>query len=121
MLRAIDRFAAMTQKQRDALTRNSEALDPITAEALVTAPASLTGISKMHRQQLVDRALQAQHGDRSPSLKNSNELSKPDAMRSAWRPESLIHTNSISLQRPSSRRSARHGSESETTRLTSWT
>ena len=28
----------MTQKQRDALTRNPEALDPITAEALVTAP-----------------------------------------------------------------------------------
>jgi hypothetical protein len=63
MLRAVDRFAAMPQKQRDALTRNPEALDPITAEALVTAPASLTGISKMHRQQLVDRALQAQHGE----------------------------------------------------------
>jgi hypothetical protein len=63
MLRAIDRVAAMSQKQRDALTRNPEALDPITAEALVTAPASLTGISKMHRQQLVDRALQAQHGE----------------------------------------------------------
>ena len=53
----------MTQKQRDALTRNPEALDPITAEALVTAPASLTGISEIHRQQLVDRALQAQHGE----------------------------------------------------------
>jgi hypothetical protein len=69
MLRAIDRVAAMSQKQRDALTRNPEALDPITAEALVTAPASLTGISKMHRQQLVDRALQAQHGEAIAELK----------------------------------------------------
>jgi hypothetical protein len=51
------------------LTRNPEALDPITAEALVTAPASLTGISKMHRQQLIDRALQAQHGDKIAELK----------------------------------------------------
>ena len=63
MLRAVDRFASMTQKQRDALTRNPEALDPITAEALVTAPQSLTGISEIYRQQLVDRALQAQHGE----------------------------------------------------------
>ena len=63
MLRAVDQVTAMSQKQRDALTRNPEALDPITAEALVTAPASLTGISKMHRQQLMDRALQAQHGE----------------------------------------------------------
>jgi hypothetical protein len=69
MLRAVDHFAAMTQKQRDALTRNPEALDPITAEALVTAPPSLTGISKMHRQQLIDRALQAQHGDKIAELK----------------------------------------------------
>jgi hypothetical protein len=63
MLRAVDRFAAMSQKKRDELTRNPGALDPITAEALVTAPVSLTGISKMHHQQLVDRALQAQHGE----------------------------------------------------------
>jgi hypothetical protein len=69
MLRAIDRVAAMSQKQRDALTRNPDLLDPITAEALVTAPASLTGISKMHRQQLIDRALQAQHGDKIAELK----------------------------------------------------
>jgi hypothetical protein len=54
MLRAVDQVAAMTQKQRDALTRNPEALDPITAEALVIAPANLSGISKMHRQQLID-------------------------------------------------------------------
>src|SRR5262249_7373538 len=39
MLRAVDRVSAMSQKQRDALTRNPDALDPITAEALVTAPA----------------------------------------------------------------------------------
>ena len=69
MLREIDRVAAMTQKQRDALTRNPDALDPITAETLVTAPASLTGISKMHRQQLIDRALEAQHGDKIVELK----------------------------------------------------
>jgi hypothetical protein len=68
MLRAIDRFAAMTQKQRDALTRNPEALDPITAEALIAAPESLTGVSKMHRQQLIDRALVAQHGNKIDDL-----------------------------------------------------
>jgi hypothetical protein len=69
MLRAVDHFAALSQKQRDALTRNPETLDPITAEALVTAPASLTGISKTHRQQLIDRALEAQHGDKIAELK----------------------------------------------------
>jgi hypothetical protein len=69
MLRAVDQVAAMTQKQRDAVTRNPDKLDPITAEALVMAPASLTGISKTHRQQLIDRALQAQHGDKIVELK----------------------------------------------------
>jgi hypothetical protein len=49
--------------------RNPDNLDPITAEALVTVPASLTGISKMHRQQLIDRALQAQHGGKIAELK----------------------------------------------------
>jgi hypothetical protein len=68
MLRAIDRVAR-DEKQRDALTRNPDALDPITAEALVTTPESLTGISKMHRQQLMARALQAQHGDKNAELK----------------------------------------------------
>jgi hypothetical protein len=62
MLRAVDRFTAMTQKQKDALTRNPDNLDPIMAEALVTAPASLTGMSRTHRQ-LIDRALQSQHGE----------------------------------------------------------
>jgi hypothetical protein len=69
MLRAVDRFSAMTQKQRDQITRNPDEIDPVTAEALVTAPASLTGISKMHRQQLIDRALQAQHGDEIAELR----------------------------------------------------
>ena len=69
MLRAVDHFAAMTQKQRDALTRNPDNLDPIMAEALVTAPASLTGVSKMHRQQITDRALEAQHGEKIAELK----------------------------------------------------
>jgi hypothetical protein len=69
MLRAVDRFASMTQEQRNKLTRNPDTLDPITAEALVTAPASLTGISETHRHMLVDRALQAQHGDKIAELK----------------------------------------------------
>jgi hypothetical protein len=68
MLRAVDRFAAMTQEQRNKLTINPDKLDPIEAEALVTAPASLTGISEIHRQMLVDRALQAQHGDKIAEL-----------------------------------------------------
>ena len=69
MLRAVDHFAALSQKQRDALTRNPDNLDPIMAEALVTAPASLTGVSKMHRQQIIDRALEVQHGDKIAELK----------------------------------------------------
>jgi len=68
MLRAVDRFAAMTQEQRNKITRNPDALDPIEAEALVTAPVSLTGISEIHRQQLVDRALLARHGDKIAEL-----------------------------------------------------
>jgi hypothetical protein len=32
MLRAVDQVAAMIQKQRDALTRNPDNLDPITVE-----------------------------------------------------------------------------------------
>jgi hypothetical protein len=68
MLRAVDRFAAMPQEQRNKLSINPDKLDPFTAEALVTAPASLTGISEVHRQMLVDRALQAQHGDKIAEL-----------------------------------------------------
>src|SRR4029453_12901129 len=56
-------------QQRDALTRNPETPDPIPAERLGTAPASLTGISKTHRQQLIDRALEAQHGDKIAELR----------------------------------------------------
>ena len=70
MLRAIDRFAAMTQKQRDALTRNPDALDPIMAEALIAAPPSLTGMSPMHHQRLIDNALVAQHGNKIAELKD---------------------------------------------------
>jgi hypothetical protein len=58
----------MPQEQRNKLSINPDKLDPFTAEALVTAPASLTGISEVHRQMLVDRALQAQHGDKIAEL-----------------------------------------------------
>jgi hypothetical protein len=68
MLRAVDRFAAMPQEQRNRLSINPDKLDPFTAEALVTAPAALTGISEVHRQMLVDRALKAQHGDKLAEL-----------------------------------------------------
>jgi hypothetical protein len=63
MLRFVDQFRSMTQKERDELTRSPERLDPIAADALLAAPASLTGISEIHHQQLVDRAMQAQHGE----------------------------------------------------------
>ena len=35
----------------------------------MTAPESITGICKTHHQQLTDRALQAQHGDKIAELK----------------------------------------------------
>jgi hypothetical protein len=63
MLRSLDAFRAMTQKERDELTRSPEKLDPIMVDALLSAPASLSGVSPTHRQQLVDRALQAQCGE----------------------------------------------------------
>jgi len=63
MLRAIDHVKSLSQKDRDRLTSNPDALDPIVAEALISAPASLTGISDVHRGELVKRALVAQHGD----------------------------------------------------------
>jgi hypothetical protein len=59
-----DRLAAMSAKDRDAfINSNIEKLDPVTAEAILTAPAWLSGVSNSHRQLLTDRALQAQHGE----------------------------------------------------------
>jgi len=62
MLRSLDAFRAMSQKERDELTRSPEKLDPIMVDAILSAPASLSGVSPTHRQQLVDRAMQAEHG-----------------------------------------------------------
>jgi hypothetical protein len=62
MLRSLDAFRAMSQKERDELTRSPEKLDPIMVDAILSAPASLSGVSPTHRQQLVDRALEAEHG-----------------------------------------------------------
>jgi hypothetical protein len=95
MLRAVDRFAAMTQEQRNKLTINPDKLDPIEAEALVTAPASLTGISEAHRKLLVDRALQAQHGEAIAELQELDRAieaaeSAVEAARDEVRLESAV-------------------------------
>jgi hypothetical protein len=73
MLRSLDAFRAMSQKERDELTRSPEKLDPTMIDAILSAPASLSGVSPTHRQQLVDRAMQAQHG---PALAELQTLEK---------------------------------------------
>jgi hypothetical protein len=59
-----DRLTAMPAKERDAfMNENVERMDPVVAEAILTAPAWLSGVAESYRKQLTDKALQAQHGD----------------------------------------------------------
>jgi hypothetical protein len=63
MQRALDDFRAMPQKEKDRLTANPKALDPILAEALRYAPANISGMSKVHYEQLMKDALDTEHGE----------------------------------------------------------
>jgi hypothetical protein len=59
-----DTLKAMRPEDRDKfISRNLSDMEPTVAEAILTAPAWLTDVSPTHRQLLMDKALQAQHGD----------------------------------------------------------
>jgi hypothetical protein len=59
-----DRLAGMDVKDRDSfMSENVERMDPVVAEAILTAPAWLSGVAPSHRELLTDKALKAQHGD----------------------------------------------------------
>jgi len=76
-LRAIDTLKAMTQGERDKLTQKlmgNPAIDPIMAEAIKFAPQSLTGVSEMHRRQLIEQDLQAHHGEDIAKLRELEDL-----------------------------------------------
>jgi hypothetical protein len=60
---ALQRVAAMSAEERNHfITENIDLIDPIVAEAIVTAPSWLSGVSDSHRNLLTDKALTAQHG-----------------------------------------------------------
>jgi hypothetical protein len=76
MLRAEMRtfLRSKTQKERDDfLTENADKLDPQLALAVMEMPAEITGVSSVQREKLIDRALQAQHGE---VMKDVQELER---------------------------------------------
>jgi hypothetical protein len=76
MLRAEmrDFLRSKPQAERDAYIRaNAEKLDPKMALAVMEVPAELSGISTVQRDALIERALEAQHGD---ALKEVQELER---------------------------------------------
>jgi hypothetical protein len=76
MLRAEmrDFMRSKPQAERDAYIReNADNLDPQMALAVMEVPAELSGISIVQRDALIERALEAQHGD---ALKEVQELER---------------------------------------------
>jgi hypothetical protein len=66
-----DRLYAMPPKDRDSFIQSRiDRLEPIEAEAILTAPAWLSGVSESHRTLLNDRALEAQHGEKVVELQS---------------------------------------------------
>jgi hypothetical protein len=65
MLRAEmrDWLRSKPQAERDKITSDPEKLDPQIAQAVMEMPAALTGVSEMHRDALIQRAVQAEHGE----------------------------------------------------------
>ena len=60
---------AMPPKDRNAfVTKNRENMDPDMALAIVEMPAAFSGVLEMDRNQLIDAALQAQHGEAMKDL-----------------------------------------------------
>jgi hypothetical protein len=65
MLRAEmrDWFRSKPQSERDRLTADPTKIDPDLARAVMEMPAELTGVSEMHRNALIERAVEAEHGN----------------------------------------------------------
>jgi hypothetical protein len=64
-----DWFRSKPQAERDALTRNPDKLDPQMVQALIQVPIEMTGIAQTHHSLLVERALEAQHGEDIAAIK----------------------------------------------------
>jgi hypothetical protein len=65
---------AMPPKDRNAyISKNRENMDPDMALAIVEMPAAFSGVLEMDRTQLVDAALQSQHGE---AMKELTELER---------------------------------------------
>jgi hypothetical protein len=76
MLRAEmrDWLRSKPRAERDAyIAQNAETLDPEMAMAFTELPAAVSGISTVQRDSLIERALQAQHGE---ALKEVQELER---------------------------------------------
>jgi hypothetical protein len=76
MLRAEmrDFLRSKPRAERDAyIAQNAEAMDPQMAMALIEVPAELSGISTVQRDALIERAMEAQHGE---ALKDVQELER---------------------------------------------
>jgi len=64
-----DWFRSKPQAERDALTSRPDKLDPRLLEALIDMPIEMTGIAATHRDLLIERALEAQHGEDIAAIK----------------------------------------------------
>src|SRR5262249_39481359 len=62
----------LSQADRDAITR-AESLDPKLAEAILSAPIALSGVSQVHYDTLRNRAIEAQNPGVSENLREMEE------------------------------------------------
>ena len=65
-----DWFRSKPQAERDALTRNPDKLDPQMVQALIEVPIEMTGIAETHHSLIIERALEAQHGEDIAAIKD---------------------------------------------------
>ncbi len=88
-----DWFRSKPQAERDAITRNPDKLDPLMVQALVEFPIEMTGIAPTHRELLIERELEAQHGETIAEIRelergieraeNAVEASRAEARKEA--------------------------------------
>lgn len=65
-----DWLRAKPQAERDAyVTRNLDKLDPQMLQAVLEVPLEMTGVAGTHRDLLIERALEAQHGEDIAAIK----------------------------------------------------
>jgi len=117
MLRAEmrDWFRSKPQTERDRLTADPAKVDPDLARAVMEMPAELTGVFEMHRNALIERAVEAEHGDTIAEIRDLErgiELAERsvEASRDEIRKETGVDQNTFdNLALPSSRSSTNPG------------